>query len=108
MLSLPQPNLSLWPGLKPCFESLQAETSLLPGCVLTSFLCWVEAQARHRAGGRARSGGARAKGSEPPWGQGLGEVFRGHILEGSPEGLSVGSRGSAVAQTQELRGQFLM
>ena len=79
--------------LQPCFESLQAEVSLLPGYVLTSFPCWAEAPARHRAGEGPVLEERRPRDPSPP-GLRAGEVFKGHVLEGS---LTGSVRGAGVA-----------
>ena len=86
MLSLPQPDLSLWPGLKPCFKSLQAEISLLPGCVLTSFSCWAEALARHRAGEGPDLEERGPRDLSPPGVKGLGRFSEGTFWRGALRG----------------------
>ena len=83
MLSLPQPDLSLWPELKPCFESLQAEISLLPGWVLTSFPCWAEAPARHRAEEGPDLEERAPRHLSPPGVKGLGRFSEGTFWKGA-------------------------
>ena len=94
VLSLHSPTSVSGQELQPCFESLQAEVSLLPGCVLTSSPCWAEAPARHRAG-EGPDLEERGPRDLSPTGLRAGEVFKGHILEGSLRG-SVGGTGVAL------------